>query len=113
VSLQLEALDGDLAEAGADEADLVRLRRTRQLVVAGLDETRLAVRALRERPISLTDQLTVLAADSAAGFSVAGSPRPLPPEAALALYRAAQEALTNAAKHAPAAPVTIRLEFGA
>jgi signal transduction histidine kinase len=29
----------------------------------------------------------------------------------LALYRAAQEAVTNARKHAPGAPVTIRLDF--
>ncbi len=113
VSLQLEALDGDLAQAGTDKAALARLRRTRQLVVAGLDETRLAVRALRERPIPLADQLAALAADRAAELSVVGSPRPLAPEAALALYRAAQEALTNAAKHAPGAPVTISVEFGA
>ncbi len=33
-------------------------------------------------------------------------------EARLALYRAAQEALTNAARHAPGAEVSVRLAFG-
>ena len=38
-------------------------------------------------------------------------PSPLGAEAGLALYRAAEEALTNARKHAPGAQVTIRLNF--
>ena len=40
------------------------------------------------------------------------SPRPLPPEATVALIRAAQEALVNTAKHAPAQPVDIGLHYG-
>ena len=40
-----------------------------------------------------------------------GTPRPLPPAAGLALLRVAQEALTNARKHAPGAAVTITLTF--
>ena len=40
-----------------------------------------------------------------------GEPRPLAADAGLALYRAAQEAVTNARKHAPGAPVSIRLDF--
>jgi signal transduction histidine kinase len=43
---------------------------------------------------------------------VTGTPRPVRADAALALYRVAQEALTNAAKHAPGAPATITLSFG-
>jgi signal transduction histidine kinase len=42
---------------------------------------------------------------------VAGSPYPLPAAADLALYRIAQEALTNAAKHAPGAAVEISLDW--
>jgi signal transduction histidine kinase len=42
---------------------------------------------------------------------VEGTPRPLPPAAGLALYRAAQEAVTNARKHAPGAPTTVSLAF--
>ncbi|AUH41559.1 histidine kinase [Streptomyces sp. CMB-StM0423] len=36
-------------------------------------------------------------------------PTPLPPVADRAIHRVVQEALTNAAKHAPGAPVTVRL----
>jgi len=36
----------------------------------------------------------------------------LPPEATVALIRAAQEALVNTAKHAPAQPVDIGLHYG-
>jgi signal transduction histidine kinase len=44
----------------------------------------------------LTEQLTALAQADGADLSVTGTSRPLPPDAALALYRAAQEALSNA-----------------
>jgi hypothetical protein len=42
----------------------------------------------------------------------AGAPRSLPPEATVALIRTAQEALVNTAKHAPAQPVDIGLDYG-
>ena len=42
---------------------------------------------------------------------VTGQARPLTPDATLALTRAAQESLVNAAKHAPHQPVFIRLDF--
>ena len=45
-------------------------------------------------------------------FSITGSPRPVGAEAGLAAYRAAQEALTNARKHAPGEPVSVSLTFG-
>jgi signal transduction histidine kinase len=41
-----------------------------------------------------------------------GTPRPVPPDATVALLRVAQEALVNAAKHAAGQPVTLSLEFG-
>ncbi len=40
-----------------------------------------------------------------------GAPRPLPPAADRAAYRVAEEGLTNAARHAPAHPVTVTLEW--
>jgi signal transduction histidine kinase len=46
-------------------------------------------------------------------FTVTGPPRAVPAEAALAAYRTAQEALTNARKHAPGQPVRLTLEFSA
>ena len=42
---------------------------------------------------------------------MAGSPRPVAAEAGLAAYRTAQEALTNARKHAPGQPVRLCLQF--
>ena len=46
-----------------------------------------------------------------AGLTVVGPPRALGTDAGLAVYRAAQEALTNARKHAPGAEVSVRLDF--
>jgi signal transduction histidine kinase len=112
LSVQLEAL-GAQAEAGGDVPDYLRqgLERTRALAVDGLDEARSAVRALRDDAETLPTQIRRLCDLHGASLSVQGSPRRLSPEATHALYRAAQESLTNAAKHAPDAPVTIELAF--
>lgn len=67
--------------------------------------------ALRDEPVALAEQLASLAARDEAQLTVAGSPRPLAANAGLALYRAAQEAVTNARKHSPGVPVSITLEF--
>ena len=61
--------------------------------------------------MELAEQLDTLASRERAELVVEGRPRRLAPEAGVALYRAAQEALTNARKHAPGAPVTIKLDF--
>jgi signal transduction histidine kinase len=44
-------------------------------------------------------------------LELAGTPRPLDSEAALTLYRVAQEALTNARRHAAPDRVRIRLSY--
>ena len=49
------------------------------------------------------------AADSGMTVTLDGDVQPLPPMADRAAYRLVQEALTNAAKHAPGAAVTVRL----
>jgi signal transduction histidine kinase len=46
-----------------------------------------------------------------AKLEVSGSPRRLPAETEVSLFRIAQEAVTNAAKHAQASLVTLRLAF--
>ncbi|MHB8341616.1 MAG: sensor histidine kinase, partial [Mycobacteriales bacterium] len=47
-----------------------------------------------------------------ARLKVLGAPRDLPAEARVALYRAAQEALTNVTRHASAEAVTVQLCWG-
>jgi signal transduction histidine kinase len=49
--------------------------------------------------------------DAVIDLELIGEPRPVGAEAALTAYRTAQEALTNARKHAPGQPVTIGLTF--
>ena len=66
--------------------------------------------ALRGDRLPTVDQLGALVEGSAATPGTAatvridGTPRPLPAEASLALFRGAQEALTNIARYAPARP---------
>jgi len=65
----------------------------------------------------LTSQLQALAdehgaaGDAAVKLTVEGTPRPLTPEGGMAVYRTAQEALTNARKHAPGQPVSISVTY--
>ena len=112
LAVQLEAADAVL-ESG-DNVPKARelLQRSRRLVTGGIEETRAAVQALRDEPVELVSRLTELAASAPAELHVSGEPRPLPPKAGLALYRAAQEAITNARKHAPGAATRVALEFG-
>ena len=113
LSVQLEAADA-LLENGSD-AGAVRplLRQARRFAVEGLSETRAAVHALRDEPVALSEQLTALAAADGADLTVTGTVRALAPDTGLALYRAAQEALSNARKHAPGAAVSLCLNFDA
>jgi signal transduction histidine kinase len=111
VAVQLEAADAVIADGG-DPAKLRALvQRSRGLVREGIEETRAAVSALRDEPVELVGRLGELVGAEPVDLRVTGEPRPLPPKSGLALYRAAQEALTNARKHAPGAPLTMMLEF--
>lgn len=111
LSVQLDAADA-LLEVGDDSEKARKLvQQARGLAVQGLDETRQAVHALRDEPVELSEQLSALASRESVELIVQGQQRRLPPDAGVALYRAAQEALTNARKHAPGAPVTINLDF--
>ena len=114
LSLQLEALDVTVqAGAHAVGPEIVQqVDRTKRLVREGLAEARNAVRALRDDLEPLPDQLAKLAADQQSSFVVVGEARALSPQVTLALYRAAQEGLTNAMKHAPGAATGVELTFG-
>jgi len=122
VSVNLQAAEGLLDALPDESAELGRaiecIGRASVLTREGMAEARRAIQALRDDAQPLADQLSALAkeweADSSVpvDFSVSGSPRPLGAEAGLAAYRTAQEALTNARKHAPGQPVRLGLEFG-
>ncbi|MEV1063108.1 histidine kinase [Streptomyces sp. NPDC050263] len=102
-----------LIERGADrEQILERVVAARGMARDGLEETRQSLSALRGELTPLEDFLTDLVRTSdGAEVTVKGERRPLPVEASQAVRRVAQEALTNARKHAPGAKVRVRLEY--
>ncbi|MGA2208738.1 MAG: sensor histidine kinase [Acidimicrobiales bacterium] len=110
LAVQLEVLDALLGDGDIERAKTT-VATSRRLAVEGLAETRRAVHALRDAPLDLAERVAALADGDSAAFSVEGTDRPLPADAALALYRAAQEAISNARKHAPGAAVSIVLSF--
>jgi signal transduction histidine kinase len=123
VSVNLQAAEGLLTSATlpADNPELVKaiecIDRAGTLTRDGLAAAKRAVLALREDAAPLPDQLASLAeqyrtvGEPAVSFEVNGEARPIPAEAGVAAYRTAQEALTNARKHAPGEPVTLRLGY--
>jgi signal transduction histidine kinase len=111
LAVQLEVVDALLEEGDVERAKAAVVT-SRRLSLEGLDETRRAVHALRDAPLDLGEQLAALAASNAATFRIVGTERVLSADAGLALYRAAQEALTNVRKHAPGATASVVLEFG-
>jgi signal transduction histidine kinase len=81
---------------------------------AALADVRRSVGALREPWESVTAALRTLTAESAgvaASLEVRGAPRTLPADAERALYRAAQEALTNVRKHAGVDEARVLLDY--
>jgi signal transduction histidine kinase len=91
--------------------------RAGELVKDGLANARQAVGALRGEQLPGVGQLeslvTAFRDDTAADASlrIEGSVRILPVGASLALYRGAQEALTNIARYAPGATTTVLLHY--
>jgi signal transduction histidine kinase len=112
IALQLDLADTLHGKGREEEANLA-VHRARALAVGGMSEARRAIQALREDtpPLPLPDTLRQMAAGDGTDFHVVGTPAPLPVSTAHTVIRAAQEALTNAHKHAPAAPRTMTLSF--
>ena len=123
VSVNLQAAEGLLTSGTlpADNPELVKaiecIDRAGTLTRDGLAAAKRAVLSLRDDVAPLPDQLASLAGryrtagELAVNLEVSGEARPIPAEATVAAYRTAQEALTNARKHAPGEPVTLRLGY--
>ena len=103
-------------ERASDEA-VSSVLRARHLAQEGLDETRRAVGTLRGDRVPGAGMLVSLVQDFErdsglpCDYSVDGEPVELESPAQLALYRTAQEALTNVRKHASANRVQIHLRY--
>jgi signal transduction histidine kinase len=96
------------------------LGKAQMLSQEALADVRRSVAALRESPaagLPLPEAIAALVRSAPgvdglqAQFELSGDPRPLSPQAELALYRAAQEGLTNAYKHARATEVRVQLGY--
>ncbi len=118
VNVQIEAaraLESNGDPAKAREA----IAKAQAFTQEGLQDIRRSLAALRASPLdnkSLADALRELvAASQGAGlpteFELQGTPRQLTSPVELSLYRAVQEGLTNARKHAQAGQVRVILNF--
>jgi signal transduction histidine kinase len=93
------------------------IERASELVKDGLSSARQAVGALRGEELPSLAELQALVDNfrgdmhMQASFAIEGSARTLPADAGLALYRGAQEALTNVARYAPGASTKVVLRY--
>lgn len=115
VKTQLDAAAA-LIPTRPDEARTA-VEKAAKLTAEALDDVRRSVGALRTdvaRP-PLPEALRELAThgDPVPTLAIEGSPRPLAPGIEHALFRAAQEGLTNVRKHARASRALLRLDFRA
>jgi signal transduction histidine kinase len=119
VNVQLEVvravMDSDRNRA------LSALDKAQMLTKDGLTEIRRSISALRTQPIdleALPEIVEKLVAENRSTgilteLKIIGTPRPLGKQYDLALYRAAQEGLTNVRKHSSASRTDVRLDYSA
>jgi len=117
ITVQLEAA-GKLVAARPEQA-AAAIATAQGLAREGLAEVRRSVAALRASPLdmaSLGEAIGEVAENLCASgitttFTIEGEVRPLPIQARMALYRAAQEGLTNVRKHANASAAQVTLTY--
>jgi signal transduction histidine kinase len=115
--VQLEGARLLAASAPGDARLPDAVERAHRLAKSGLDEAREAIGMLRDDELPGPGRLSDLAGEFTAvtgipcAFTQAGEQRALTPAVRLALYRVAQEALTNARRHASPDEVVVRLEY--
>jgi signal transduction histidine kinase len=117
LGLQIQVARAILTERHDEEKADEVLAQAQRMADDGLTETRRAIQALRGQLLPLPERLAELSADhelrhgAAVIFTVSGKPRLLPADSQIAVTRTAQEALVNAAKHAPGRPIEISLDY--
>ena len=105
-------------DSGDTETPLDDLRSTAELVVAELRGIAKGLRPSILDDLGLEASISQLLAEAGARtgiettLGVTGTPSRLPPPVELALFRIAQEALSNAERHASATRVAVGLDFG-
>lgn len=110
VNMQLSLAEA-LFDSGRPEPGRVAVRTAQRLVVDGLAEARVAVQTLRGDTVDPVEAIGRLTTGPDETWSVTGTPYPLPSRAVHALVRTAQEAVTNARRHAPGAALRLHLVF--
>ncbi len=119
LAIQLQGARKLAAREAVSEGLRAAIERSAELTKAGLADARQAVSALRGEQMPTLDQLTALVEDfrrdtgTHATLRVDGTPRSLPAEASLALFRGAQEALTNISRYAPGATTCVTVSYQA
>lgn len=117
LALQLESTRLLARDRGTDDDVTRAIDQAHGLAAAGLDDARRAIAAARGDEMPGPERLEALAGafGDQSGLPVAvavhGEPRELPPDARLAVYRTAQEALTNVRRHAAPERVELRLDY--
>lgn len=117
LSIQLEGTQMLAEQRSCDPAVVTALERISDLAKQGLGEARRAVGSLRGEMLPGPDLLPQLAqefehtANVPCRLQIEGRTVDLSADARLALYRIAQEALTNIRKHADASSVAITLHY--
>lgn len=112
INMQLELADALLDKGEAGRAQQAA-RRAQSIARESLGEAQRTVRALREEALPLAETLAAMAeADGRVDeLRLVGTVRELDTSVGQALIRTAQEALTNAHKHAPGAAVEMILSY--
>ena len=125
--IAIQAESARLTTPGMPAAGAQRLSEIGDTARAGLTEMRRLLGVLREdssaeaadrHPQPGLEQLPRLvdaareSSGAACRFIVSGSPAAIDPGVSLAAYRIAQEALTNARRHAPGAAVDVEVRYG-
>jgi signal transduction histidine kinase len=113
LALQLEGARLMAADRGGDPDVVEAIERAHHLAADGLAEARDAIAALRGDELPGPERLQQLAGayPGDCRLTVSGTPRELRSDARLALYRTAQEALTNVLRHGAADRVELSLAY--